>query len=217
MEDRGRRPSGLRHAPVTCTILALNVAVWAGMVLAGSVVSNRMIVELGAIPARLTGVLFEPDAWLPPAVTLVSAMFLHGGWAHLLMNALFLIVVAPPVESLFSARRFTTLYVVGGIAGNIAQTLADPASLAPVIGASGAISAVFGAYLMRFADRPTPARAGAASEFVAAARFAVAWAALQALVAIAVPDLGIAVWAHIGGLVIGLLIAAFPDRKMTGI
>lgn len=207
---RGRGPAILSRSPVTLAILALNVAIWSVMALFGSALSDRAIFELGVTPARITGVILQQGAWVPSVITLVTALFLHRGWVHLLMNALFLIVVAPPTEAIMGARRFAALYFVGGVAGNIAQTLVETTSSVPIIGASGAISAVFGAYLMRFAARRASASAGASSELAVAARFALAWAALQALVAVAVPDLGIAVWAHIGGLLTGLAIGAAP-------
>jgi len=170
-----------------------------------------VILQAGLIPARLTGAAVLADSVLPPALTLLSSMFLHGGWLHLGMNALFLIVIARFVEPVLGAGRFLLLYTLGGIAGGIVQVFAAPGSMDPVIGASGAISAVFGTYVMRFATRPAAGFSGVApSEWRVAARFALAWGALQLLVSLA--GLGIAVWAHVGGFLVGLALGARLPR-----
>jgi len=126
------------------------------------------------------------------------------------MNSLFLIVIGRDVEPALGTARYLALFISGGIAGGIAQTLLDPASITPVIGASGAISAVFAAYLMRFAARPAdPERALGrrwSPDTAAALRFGVAWLVLETLTAFA--GLGIAVGAHIGGFVVGLAFGA---------
>ena len=193
-------------------MLAGIVAIQIALTLAGPSFADRTILQAGLIPARLTGAAALADSALPPALTLVSSMFLHGGWLHLGMNALFLIVIARFVEPVLGAGRFLLLYTVGGIAGGLVQVLASPGSLDPVIGASGAISAVFGTYVMRFAARPAPGPSGTArSEWLIAARFALAWGALQLLVSLA--GLGIAVWAHVGGFLVGLALGIRLPRR----
>ena len=185
--------------PVTRGLLGANLAVQLLLTFAGAAFADKVFTTFGLIPARLTGGASIPEATVPPALTLLTTMFVHGGWFHLGMNALFLIVIARFVEPLLGSARFLTLYLLGGLAGGVVQTLAEPHSLTPVIGASGAISAVFGIYVMRFAARTAPE-----AEWRVATRFALAFGALQALVYFA--DLGIAVWAHIGGFAAGLLL-----------
>ena len=187
--------------PVTRALLLSNLAVQLVLTFAGVAFANRVFMDFGLVPARLTGMGTLPGASVPPVLTLLTALFVHGGWFHLGMNALFLIVIARFVEPLLGPGRFLGLYVLGGIAGGLAQTLVAPGSLEPVVGASGAISAVFGTYVMRFAARGAPE-----AEWRIALRYAAAFGGLQALVALA--DLGIAVWAHVGGFLVGLALAS---------
>ncbi len=214
MDQRGRRPGAAGSLPpVTRSLLAINLAVQIALTIAGATVAGRVFEQAGLIPARLTGAAHTSAAVVPPMLTLLSSLFVHGGWLHLAMNALFLFVIARFVEPLLGPSRFLLLYLLGGIAGGLAQVLVAPESLDPVIGASGAISAVFGTYVMRFAARPlpTPGARVNASEWAVAARFALAWGALQLLVAVA--GIGVAVWAHFGGFMVGLIFGAAPGRR----
>lgn len=185
-------------------LAALAVEIW--LSIAGGATAARVLAAGGLIPARLTGLAGPGDIGLPPAATLITSLFLHAGWFHLGANALFLVVIGRFVEPALGAGRFVVVFLLAGVAGGIAQTLADPASLDPVIGASGAISGVFAVYLMRFAARSrAPARAFGLdwpADLAAALRFTLAWGVLQLLTAYA--GLGIAVWAHLGGFVAGL-------------
>lgn len=207
-------PDVIGIPPVTRVLLGANLAVQIVLALAGGVFASHVIAEAGLVPARLTGALRVVDASVPPMLTLVSALFIHGGWLHLGMNSLFLIAIARFVEPLFGSAQFLVIYFVGGVAGGLAQTLVDPGSLDPVIGASGAISSVFGTYVMRFAARPDPpaplARAARLEWFIAF-RFALAWGALQWLVSLA--GFGIAVWAHVGGFLAGLIFGVQSTRE----
>jgi membrane associated rhomboid family serine protease len=82
--------------------------------------------------------------------TLITSMFLHGSWSHLLGNMLYLWIFADNIEAIMGNAKFLLFYVFGGIIAAGAQVLTDPGSLIPTIGASGAISAVMGAYLVMF-------------------------------------------------------------------
>ena len=111
---------------------------------------NLLFYSLGFIPALLFG-----DAELPPDVVLVSpsmsvltSMFLHGGFMHLAGNMLYLWVFGNNVEDAMGHARFGAFYVLCGIAAAMAQGLADPGSTVPMVGASGAIGGVLGAYLL---------------------------------------------------------------------
>lgn len=181
------------------------------LTLAGETATAHIMGEAGLIPARLTGAAEAfGDGGIAPALTLLTSIFLHGGWLHFGMNSLFLIIIGRGVEPALGTARYLALFTLGGIAGGIAQTLLDPASINPVIGASGAISGVFGAYLMRFAARPANSERALGRRWspdtAAALRFGAAWLVLQTLTAFA--GLGIAVGAHIGGFAVGLAFGA---------
>jgi membrane associated rhomboid family serine protease len=110
------------------------------------------ILRLGVIPATLIGgKSLPPDLYLiPPEATVVTSMFLHGGWMHLIGNMLYLWIFGNNVEDAMGHTRFIVFYLLCGIAAVLAQALPDPGSTVPMIGASGAISGVLGAYLLLY-------------------------------------------------------------------
>lgn len=189
--------------------MALNFIIQSLLAVAGSAFDDTALEQLGVVPARLIGHAAFEHAWLPALATLVTTMFVHGGWAHLLLNALFLIIIAPSIEPLLGSCRFTALYLVSGVIGGVLQAIAEPDSMHPIIGASGAISGIFGYYVMRFGERPQSRRNEFFANAIVALRLAVAWGGLQMLAAFS--GLGIAVWAHIGGFLVGLAAACAPQ------
>jgi membrane associated rhomboid family serine protease len=151
-------------------------------------------------------------------LTPLLSMFLHGGWMHLLGNALFLWVFGNNVEDVVGRRRFLAFYIICGLAAAVAHVAVDPASPIPTVGASGAISGVMGAYLVLFPK----IRVRMLFIFVVVIRVIplpawlvlIYWFALQLLSGL--PELmskspelsgGVAVWAHVGGFVAGVLLA----------
>ena len=111
---------------------------------------NLLFYSLGFIPALLFGdAELPPDVVLvSPAVSLLTSMFLHGGFLHVAGNMLYLWIFGNNVEDAMGHARFAVFYVLCGIAAALAQGLADPGSTVPMIGASGAIGGVLGAYLL---------------------------------------------------------------------
>ncbi len=114
--------------------------------------SQAAVYALGAIPAVIFG-----DARLPadivmvsPLATVFTSMFLHGGWMHLIGNMLYMWIFADNVEDSMGHLRFLVFYLLCGVAAVLAQSLPDVSSQIPMIGASGAISGVLGAYLLLF-------------------------------------------------------------------
>jgi membrane associated rhomboid family serine protease len=174
----------------------------------------------GLVPARVTGsVVGVAEGPLPLAATFLTHIFLHGGWVHLAMNMVFLAWVGRQVEGLVGTVRFLLLFFAGGIAGGALQVLFTPSSVAPVVGASGAISAVFAAYALIFArsgeDPAVILGMRLSGETVRALRYAALWIGVQLLTGAAfnAPGTpGIAIWAHIGGFVAGLLAVPFLKR-----
>jgi membrane associated rhomboid family serine protease len=159
--------------------------------------------------------------WLTP----LTSMFLHGGWAHLLGNALFFWVFGDNIEDSMGSGRFLVFYLICGLVAAGAHVLTNPASPVPTVGASGAISGVLGAYLVLYPR----ARVNMLFIFIFFIRiFPIpAWAVLMYWFVsqiLLVPELsstraevvsgGVAVWAHIGGFVAGMaLIKLFEDRR----
>jgi membrane associated rhomboid family serine protease len=153
----------------------------------------------------------------PTAATALSSMFLHTGWLHLLGNVLFLWWFGPTVEDATGRLRFLALYVAGGLVAGFAQVAIDPSSAVPLVGASGAISAVMGAYLRLYPWARMLSFVfvvyffGAAA--IPAAVLLVAWFALQ--VALGLVDPGaVAYAAHIGGFLFGALVAPLVATRV---
>jgi membrane associated rhomboid family serine protease len=141
---------------VTVTIIALNVVAFLYQVslqvggdAGGARAAQQFVFEFGAVPCRLTGSCVTDD-FPPPLVTIFTSMFLHGGVFHVGGNMLYLWIFGNNVEDTLGHLRFLVFYLVSGVAAAFAQTLASPTSEVPMIGASGAVSGVLGAYLVLF-------------------------------------------------------------------
>lgn len=201
-------------ATVTRAIIIVCVVVAVASFLGGAVFAERLVLQAGLIPARLTGQVAGIPGSLPAAATLVSSQFLHGGFVHAALNLVFLAWIGRHVEWITGRARFLLLYLGGGVAGGLLETLVNPSGLAPVIGASGAIAAIFGAYAVMFArSRATGRRIlgiEVSADAATALWYAAVWISLQLLTALALGGSGgpqVAIWAHIGGFVTGLLYA----------
>lgn len=130
---------------VTIVLVALNVLVFLGeLALQAQGQFNQFIMTWGVIPAELT------SQFLGEWQTLFSAMFLHGGWAHLLGNMLYLWIFGDNIEDRLGSGRFLLFYLVAGLAATAVQVAINPGSQVPNIGASGAIAGVLGGYLILF-------------------------------------------------------------------
>ncbi len=183
----------------------------------GEIALEEFLYAWGFIPADFWAAVAAGDWLSPPVLHIVSSMFLHGGWLHLLGNMLYLWIFANRLEDGIGHVPFAVLYAVGGIVAAVGHALADPASDIPAIGASGAISAVLGAYLVLYprARIQSLVFLGFFYQLIAVPSVLVLtfWFVLQlidgvaALNATDVATGGVAVWAHIGGFAAGMLMA----------
>ena len=213
-------------------IIALNVLVFVFFELPvqfqGPRHFNALIFQFGFIPEHLTSALHGTSQYPISAslLTIFTSMFLHGGWGHILGNALFFWVFGNNIEDSLGHFRFLVFYLVCGLAAAAAHILAQPASPLPTVGASGAISGILGAYLVLYP------RVRVRMLFFFIIFFKVipipAWLVLiwwffWQLVA-ALPELkngadltgGVAVWAHLGGFVTGVvLVKIFENRSLV--
>ncbi|NKC01036.1 MAG: rhomboid family intramembrane serine protease [Pseudomonadales bacterium] len=154
--------------------------------------------------------------------TLVSSMFMHGGWLHILGNMLFLWVFGDNVEDIMGPFRFACFYVLCGLAAAVAQILNDPTSVIPMVGASGAIGGVMGAYAIMFPRARVHMLiilvVYITTISVPAILMLGYWFLLQLLSGVGSSGGsggGVAFWAHIGGFVAGVvLVFAFRDPQM---
>jgi membrane associated rhomboid family serine protease len=174
---------------------------------------ERWITAYSVIPAQFTGHAPRTPAALP--VRLVTSLFLHGGWAHLLGNMLFLWIFADNVEDAMGHGPFAAFYLISGIVANLVHILANPLSGEPTIGASGAIAGVLGAYLVLYPSARVQLLVWwlilVRFIWVPAVLFLPLWVLLQfflGLESLNVPQAGgVAWWAHVGGFVSGMAFA----------
>jgi membrane associated rhomboid family serine protease len=221
---------------VTIALIAVNVLVWVLVQGAGATLPlAQSVCNFGLIPGELTASL-APGTRFPMGEGLVcvtdpgrqfqnvlTSMFLHGSWMHLIANMWFLWLFGNNIEDSTSRPRFLAFYLLSGLAAALAQVIASPASPVPMVGASGAISAVMGAYLVLFPKVRifTLVPLGFFITFfrLPAWLMLIYWALLQffgGLTSIVAEEGGgVAFWAHLGGFIAGVvLIKLFerPDR-----
>jgi membrane associated rhomboid family serine protease len=208
---------------VTIVFIVMCVLVFLWQLSFGPQGGQRIVYALGVVPASLLG-----QGQLPPELSLVSpwmtvftSMFMHGGWMHLIGNMLYLWIFGDNVEDSMGHGRFVVFYLLCGIAAVLAQALPDPSSTIPMIGASGAISGVLGAYLLLYPHARVlvaiPLGFFLHTMRIPAGLVLVLWFGLQLFSsAMAQPGQGgVAFRAHIGGFVAGMiLIPIFKQRRV---
>ena len=128
-------------------VFALELSVTAA---GGDAALERFFEQWGAVPAEITRALQKGDYLSGAILGMVTSMFLHGGWLHILGNMLFLWIFGNNVEDRMGRIPFLVFYLVGGITAALTQVVIDPSSRVPLVGASGAIAAALGAYIVLF-------------------------------------------------------------------
>jgi membrane associated rhomboid family serine protease len=207
-----------RQALVTLAIvIACGIAFgWElGLLARGAAVFEAAITEWGVVPARLTAAWERGDFLSFDSLTLISSQFLHGGWLHLLGNLLYLWIFGNNVEDRMGRLGFLIFYLTGGVLAGLAQVATDPQSPIPTIGASGAIAATLGAYLVFYPGARVTSLIFLGFFYqlvrIPAAIVLVLWFGLQLIDGIgslgATEGGGVAFFAHIGGFVFGALVA----------
>jgi membrane associated rhomboid family serine protease len=221
---------------VTFILIALNAVAWLFLQGAGATLPlARSVCELGLIPGELTasvppGARFSMGEGLVcltdpgrQVQNVVTSMFLHGSWMHLLGNMWFLWIFGNNIEDSMTRPRFLAFYLLTGLAAALAQVTANPASTVPMVGASGAISGVMGAYLLLFPRvrvfTMVPIGFYLTSIALPAWVMLIYWAVLQLFGGftsiVAGQEGGVAFWAHLGGFIAGLVLVKLfenPNR-----
>ena len=181
---------------------------------------HATIMAYGMIPARLFGAeaAYGLPNIIPAWATTISSMFLHGGFMHLAGNMLYLWIFGDNVEDSIGRRNFVIFYVLCGIAAALAQALVDPGSQIPMIGASGAIAGVLGAYLLLHPRANIRCLIGFFIFFrmVNVPAFLVlgGWIGLQ-FFSLGQIDSNVAYVAHIGGFVAGMALIPFFKKPQV--
>ena len=211
--------NALRFIPfqvVTVGLIAVNVVVFVWQQSLSGDAAITTVFSGGLTPATLFGNAPVPPIYdvLPQPLTLVTHMFLHGSWLHLISNMVFLWVFGDNVEDAMGHLRFLVFYLACGIAAGLAHAVMQPDSVAPLVGASGATSGIVGAYLLLFPRIQVwvlilfrlPWR-------LPAYGLLIAWLAFQVYFAVWGPPSSSAWWAHIGGFFAGLVLVPLFKRR----
>jgi membrane associated rhomboid family serine protease len=205
--DASRRPA--RVPVVTAGIIVVNVAVFVLELMRG----DAFVTQWAAVPAQIV----SGHQW----ITILTAMFMHGSWSHIIGNMIFLWAFAPEIEDAMGRGRYLVFYLVGGLVAMLAQVAASPHSTVPNLGASGAIAAVMGAFIVTYPRDQIRTLlfifVFARIRFIPAALLIGLWFVSQLFHAGAVAQVqtgGVAYLAHIGGFIFGAATARlFEDQR----
>lgn len=200
---------------VNYLLIAANILAFIFQWLAGAD-QEALVWQFALIPAQVTAGLDLGDI-----SDIFTSMFMHGGWAHLLGNMLYLWIFGDNVEDRMGSFNYLIFYLAGGVAASLAHILTNPGSQIPTVGASGAIGAVLGAYLVLYPRSRVltfiPLGFFMRLTLVPASIVLGLWFVLQlfsGVLSLGGPDVGgVAFWAHIGGFAFGALIAFLFARE----
>jgi membrane associated rhomboid family serine protease len=209
LTDASRRPV---HFPIiTICIIIINFVAF-GLELNGG---EAFVLKWAAIPAKITA----GHDW----ITILTAMFMHGSWSHILGNMVFLWAFGPEMEDTMNPLRYAAFYVSGGLAAMLAQIALSPGSTVPNLGASGAIAAVMGAFLVTYPGDQIRVIliifVFVRIKLIPAALLIGVWFLIQLFnigSVAAVQTGGVAYAAHVGGAIFGMLVARLlvdPNRR----
>jgi membrane associated rhomboid family serine protease len=207
LTDASRRPT---HFPfVTMSIIVINGFVFIRELIGG----DAFVLKWAAVPANIVA----GHQW----ITVLTSMFLHGSWSHILGNMVFLWAFGPEIEDAMNPLRYSAFYVLGGLVATLAQVAAGPSSAVPSLGASGAIAAVMGAFLVTYPRDRIRALLVififVRTTFIPAALLIGVWFLIQLFNVGTVANVqtgGVAYMAHIGGVVFGAVTARlFEDSQ----
>lgn len=216
---RDNLPTG-RPPVVTLAIIGLNTYVFLKEFLLGAWAGRRFILYYGLIPCSLTGGCHILGRAFSPEVTLFTSMFVHAGFFHFAGNMLYLWIFGNNVEDSMGRFRYAVFYLLSGLGAAFAQILVNPVSRIPMVGASGAISGVLGAYLLLFPQARvlTLIPFGLFTQVAEIPALIVLgfWIVVQlfnGLLTFNFEGGGVAVFAHIGGFAVGMLLVGLFKRR----
>ncbi len=204
---------------VTITLIVLCSLVFFYEAALPAHIAQAFVFQYGAIPAVIFGNvpdLADEAMAVPVTLTLLTSMFLHGGWMHLIGNMLYLWIFGNNIEDVMGHVKFVIFYVVCGIIAAMSHAFTDPSSGIPMVGASGAISGVLGAYLLLFPHAQVmvliPLGFFTRAMYVPAGWVLGFWFVMQLLsggMSLGRGGGGVAFFAHIGGFVAGMALIGF--------
>jgi rhomboid family protein len=204
--DASRRPASI--PVVTGCIIFANICVFVLELTRG----DAFVLQWSAIPAQITSGHH--------LITILTAMFMHGSWSHIIGNMVFLWAFSPEIEGAMGRGRYLAFYLAGGVVAMLAQVLADPHSTVPNLGASGAIAAVMGAFMVTYPRDQIRSLLiifiFVRVTFIPAAVLIGFWFITQLVHAGTVAHSqtgGVAYLAHVGGFIFGAVTAHWFERQ----
>jgi rhomboid family protein len=220
LRDDAPRP---RFAYATFTLVVLNVVIFLVQQLLPSAVADRLLYAGGAVPFEcanfvdIKGTGLHSGALLPPPFTILTSMFLHGGIGHLLFNVWFLWIFGDNVEKAMGAAKFVVFYLLAGSLATAAQVVLTASSMVPIVGASGAIAGVLGAYFLLYPR--------ARVEVLVLLPFFIQTIIVPAFLVLGIWFVwqllagnahgSVAIWAHVWGFLVGALLCKLFARRVT--
>ena len=205
--DASRRPT--RMPVVTASIIAVNAFVFV-LELSGG---DAFVTKWSLVPADIVA----GRHW----ITILTSIFMHGSWSHIVGNMVFLWAFGPEIEDMMRPRRYLVFYLLGGLAATLAQVAAGPGSTVPNLGASGAIAAVMGAFLVTYPRDEIRSLLAifvfVRVTYIPAALLIGIWFLMQFLNLGAVTrhptEGGVAYAAHVGGFIFGVVTARLFEGR----
>jgi len=204
---------------INMTIIILNVLVFFGESNLTEMGLTEFFYHFGIIPSWFLQTV-EAGYFVQAVIPLVTSIFLHGGWLHIISNMLFLWVFGDNIEDRMGHFKYLLFYLTVGVIGNIAQIMANPQSTIPIIGASGAVAGILGAYYISFPRAKILALIPIVFFFtlmeVRASFFIIFWFVLQVfngVFSLTTVGNSVAWWAHIGGFLGGFILIRFFQRQ----
>jgi len=212
----------------TLIIIAINILIFLGMLFLSATANNSELVlnnfylRYGLIPYQLTTGNYIVPSLRPAWLTIFTSIFLHGGFVHIIGNLWYFWIFGNNVEDYLGTKGFVIFYLLGGAVASLTQVAMNPISKVPIIGASGAIAAIMGAYFYLF---PRSRVKTLVFIFffitfieVPASLFLIVWFLMQLSSAFTTfgAAAGVAFWAHVGGFVFGFLAAMIIKKTKRG-
>ncbi len=215
LHDRNR----IRHiefAYVNYSLIALSIVVFIFQTILPQAQADGLLIAFGMIPMVVSDVIAQPIVWVPDEITFVSYAFLHADWMHLLSNMLFLWIFGDNIEDALGHGRYLVFYLLCAIFAGLLHYYFNLDSNGPLIGASGAVAGVMGAYVLLFPF----ARLYVLAKIIIPIPMAIPafwmlgfWILTQFFFVILGSDEPVAWWAHIGGFIAGILLVLVLKRK----
>ena len=201
----------MRRPYVMYGLIAFNALVFLFQAGASEDIQNTMLRNFSLFPVAIVSDVMTGGAF-PPVLGLLTYMFLHAGWLHIIFNMLFLWVFGDNIEDALGRGRFFAFYLLCGIASGLAYVISDTTATGPLIGASGAVAGVIGAYLMLRPCAKVRVLIGPIPMSIHAYWVIGFWVLSQVWHIVASDQPGVAWWAHLGGLVSGAFLVVVMRR-----